>query len=144
MGLGAVGIAAVCCVLAGIFSHWGIQAVNGVGLLAGAVGACVSVLQRMTARTLALDIQTSSRMLEIFGAVRPLIGGIFGLITFCIFKGELISAVTLPSAPDAALAFVAVFGFLAAFNERFFQDMLKNAGRSLEPSSNPETTPAPS
>jgi hypothetical protein len=36
----------------------------------------------------------------------------------------------LPKATGTALAYVAVFTFVAGFNERFFQDMLANASNA--------------
>ncbi len=70
-------------------------------------------------------------MLVVFGALRPLIGGVFGLVTFCVLKAGLISALVVPTGAGEQLAFVAVFAFAAGFNERFFQDMLAGASKGL-------------
>ena len=124
--LGLLGLA-----VGGIFAIADVQAVDGVGLIAGGIGACVSVLQRMTSGTLELNFQAAGKMLKLFGALRPLVGGVFGMVTFCILKAGLISFLVLPSAIGEQLAFVATFAFIAGFNERFFQDMLANASQGL-------------
>jgi hypothetical protein len=131
MGFGAAALGIICCLMGACFGLWHIQAISGVGLLAGGIGACVSVLQRMTSETLVLNIQTDSKMLEIFGAIRPFVGGVFGLVTFCVLEAGLISALVVPTKVGPELAFVAVFAFAAGFNERFFQDMLKGASKGF-------------
>jgi hypothetical protein len=139
IALGSGVMTLLCLAIAGIFAWQHISAINGVGLAAGAVGACVSVLQRMTNGTLDLNAQAGHRMILAFGALRPFVGGIFGLVTFFVIRAELISVFVLPKATGSALAYVAVFSFVAGFNERFFQDMLANASNArAEPH---ETTP---
>jgi hypothetical protein len=130
IALGSSVMTLLCLVIAGIFAWQHISAINGVGLAAGAVGACVSVLQRMTNGTLDLNAQAGHRMILAFGALRPFVGGIFGLVTFFVIRAELISVFVLPKATGSALAYVAVFAFVAGFNERFFQDMLANASNA--------------
>lgn len=130
IALGASLMVVICAAVSGVFALEHINAVNGVGLAAGAVGACVSVLQRMTKGTLDLNAQAGHKMIVAFGALRPFVGGIFGLVTFCVIRAELISVFVLPKATGTALAYVAVFAFVAGFNERFFQDMLANASNA--------------
>jgi hypothetical protein len=131
MARGAFWLGLLCAAMGGCFILADIRAINGVGLLAGAVGACASVLQRMGSDTMELNFQAVNKMLLIFGGVRPFLGGVFGLVTFCVLKAGLISALSLPGGANAQLAFVTVFAFLAGFNERFFQDMLAGAGKGL-------------
>jgi hypothetical protein len=130
IALGAGIMMFLCAVIASIFALEHVKAINGVGLVAGAVGACVSVLQRMTKGTLDLNAQAGHKMIVAFGALRPFVGGIFGLVTFFVIRAELISVFVLPKATGTALAYVAVFAFVAGFNERFFQDMLANASNA--------------
>ena len=141
MAYGGLALGVLACMAGLAFLHWEVAAVNGVGLLAGAVGAGVSVLQRMTSGTLVLNFQTVARMLVAFGALRPFIGGIFGLLTFCVLKANLVSAIVLPTDPGQQLAFVTVFAFAAGFNERFFQDMLAEASRTRVPTQEPAPDP---
>jgi hypothetical protein len=131
MAVGAAILALVCGLIGLAFLHDHIRAVNGVGLLAGGVGACASVFQRMGRDSLDLNYQAVGKMLTIFGAIRPFIGAVFGLVTFCILKGGLLSFLKIPSDPADQLAFVAAFAFLAGFNERFFQDMLASASSGI-------------
>ena len=95
---------------------------------AGAIGALVSVLQRMTSSNLKLDFHAGKRMLTFFGAVRPIIGAVFGMALFVLFQGGLIPALGRPHVP---LAFFAAIGFLGGFNERFAQDMLVGSAKRL-------------
>jgi hypothetical protein len=132
IALGAVLMVVVCAAVAGIFALGHVQAINGIGLAAGAVGACVSVLQRMTKGTLDLNAQAGHKMIVAFGALRPFVGGIFGLVTFFVIRAELISVLVLPKATGTSLAYVAVFTFVAGFNERFFQDILANASNARQ------------
>jgi hypothetical protein len=130
MALGAALMLAVCGALAGILASEHIRVVNAVGLAAGAIGACVSVLRRMAKGNLEINAQSGNGMIIAFGAVRPVIGGIFGFVLYLVIRAELISFFTLPTNKGTALAYVSVFAFVAGFNERFFQDVLANASNS--------------
>lgn len=131
MAVGTAVLLAVCVLIAAVFAWQHVRAVNGVAVLAGGAGACLSVLQRMTAGSLELDYKSREGMLRLFGGVRPIVGAVFGMVTFCVIEARLISLLVLPHGAGAQLAFVAFFGFLAGFNERFFQDMLRDAGKGL-------------
>jgi hypothetical protein len=119
-GVGVIGV--VCVALAVAFSAYDVPAWYGIALLGGGIGATVSVLQRMASNQLRLDYDAGSGMLMALGAVRPLIGAVFGMVLFCAIDGGWLPSVDVSSAE--ALPFYAVLGFLAGFNERFAQDML--------------------
>jgi hypothetical protein len=128
MAWGSVVLGLFCGVLGAVFAWKHVAAVNGVGALAGGVGACLSVLQRLNTKRLELDFRNDRGMLRSFGGLRPIVGAVFGTITYCIIRAGLFpSAITVPKTPGPLLAFVAFFAFFAAFNERFFQDMLRTA-----------------
>jgi hypothetical protein len=131
MARGVLVLGVLCLALGGVLALAGVRAVYGVGFAAGGIGACISVLQRMTSGSLELNFQAAGKMLTLFGALRPLVGGMFGIVTFCILKADLISFLILPDRIGQQLAFVAAFAFLAGFNERFFQDMLASASQGL-------------
>lgn len=132
MAFGAAWLALLCLVIAGFFIWRQVPAVNGIAAIAGGAGAGLSVLQRMTSGSLELDYKSDPRMLKIFGGIRPFVGAIFGMIVFCIIKAGLLPTTLVPPKNTGALlAFVAVFGFLAGFNERFFQDMLQSASQGV-------------
>lgn len=122
--IGTVGVAVICLIGGGVFWLLGANAAYGIALPAGSLGAIVSVLQRMSSGKLVLDIDASRDMLEVFGAVRPLIGAVFGLAVTALLIGGLIPAVQVPAGQE--LAFFAGIGFLAGFNERWAQDILKS------------------
>lgn len=129
--LGSASLAMICAVLAVTFAATGTPAFYGVALLTGGVGAMVSLLQRMSTGRLKLDTSASRDLLELFGGVRPLIGAIFGIIVAAAIQGGLLPAIHIPTGQQ--LAFFAVVGFLAGFNERWAQDMLKSSGDGLRP-----------
>jgi hypothetical protein len=68
-------------------------------------------------------------MTKAYGALRPVIGGIFGLALFVLFEGGLLPAIEVEEGSN--LPFYAGVGFLAGFNERFAQDMLVGSGKPL-------------
>jgi hypothetical protein len=134
---GAAALAALCAILGLIFWWRGVDAAYGIALLTGGLGAMVSLLQRMSSGKLTLDIDASRDLLEVFGAMRPFIGAVFGLAVMALLLGGLIPAIEVPS--DQKLAFFAGVGFLAGFNERWAQDMLKSPTTQMGgPSSAPK------
>jgi hypothetical protein len=129
--LGSLSLALLCAVLAIVFAATGTPAFYGVAVPAGGVGAMVSLLQRMSTGRLKLDTSASRDLLELFGGVRPLIGAVFGIVVAAAVQGGLLPAIQIPTGQQ--LAFFAVIGFLAGFNERWAQDMLKASGDGLQP-----------
>lgn len=127
--VGAGFLFVLCLIGAGIFAAFGVDAAHGVALPAGGVGAMVSVLQRMSSGKLVLDVDAGRDLIEAFGAVRPFIGGIFGIALMAVLLGGLVPAIEVPD--DGELAFFAAIGFLAGFNERWAQDMLKDSSNQL-------------
>jgi hypothetical protein len=101
---------------------------GAVALPAGGIGALMSVLQRMTSGRMRLDVHAGRGMLTFYGAVRPFVGGIFGMAVFVLIAGGLVSAIEVTGAP---LPFYAGVGFLTGFSERLAQDMLAGASTQL-------------
>lgn len=126
---GMVALLGLCSAIAAAFWLSDLPAWYGVAFPAGALGALVSVLQRMTSGSLRLDVHSGSDMLATYGAVRPLVGAILGMVAFVLIAGELLPWVTVSDAP---LAFYTGIGFLAGFNERFAQDMLAGSADRLD------------
>jgi hypothetical protein len=119
-------VVALISMLIGLVFWWrGTDAAYGVALPAGGLGALVSLLQRMSSGKLVLDINASRDLLELFGAVRPLIGAVFGMAVTALLIGGLVPVIQIPE--NQELAFFAGVGFLAGFNERWAQDMLKKS-----------------
>ena len=94
-------------------------------LVAGAIGALVSVVQRINSGQFDLDYDVGRPYALFLGGLRPLIGGAFAMVITFAFTGGLLH---LPVAenetkPDRRLALL-VISFLAGFSERWAQDTL--------------------
>ena len=124
---GMATVAAVISAVAGLALSFGWM--SGVAaLIAGAVGAVVSVVQRINSGAFELDYDVGRPYAFFLGGLRPLIGGAFALaITFAFTSGLLHLPISAkdPEA-DHKLA-VFVVGFLAGFSERWAQDTLTTA-----------------
>jgi hypothetical protein len=94
-------------------------------LAAGAVGAVVSVIQRINTGTFELDYDVGDPYALFLGGLRPLIGGAFGMAITFAFDGGLLHLPVSASASthDRRLALL-VLAFLAGFSERWAQDTL--------------------
>jgi hypothetical protein len=121
------GMATVMLVVAAIGSLWlSISwAAPIAALIAGAIGAVVSVIQRINSGSFEVDYDVGGPYAFFLGGLRPLIGGAFAVAISFAFDGGLLH---LPVAANEAtndrrLALL-VIGFLAGFSERFAQDTL--------------------
>ena len=99
---------------------------------AGGVGALVSVMSRLTSGKLVVDYDIGRDTLRVFGALRPFIGAVFGLALFFALKSDVLNLQVGRSATNT-FPFYVFIGFLAGFSERWAQDMLLGAGKSLVP-----------
>ncbi|WP_181780518.1 hypothetical protein [Pseudonocardia pini] len=95
----------------------------------GAVGAVVSVFQRISKGSLRLDFTAPSGQLRMLGALRPAVGAVFGAIVQFGLVSGLLGATG--AQPPAAFGVFAVLGFAAGFSERFATDMVERAGQVL-------------
>jgi hypothetical protein len=137
------GIAAATLVLGAVAAPWlaFTWAAPVAALVAGAVGAVVSVLQRINSGTFELEYDVGRPYAFFLGALRPLIGGAFGMAITFAFSGHLLH---LPIAQGATtdeerLALV-VLAFLAGFSERWAQDTLTSVlPAAAEPSPKEKT-----
>ncbi len=108
---------------------------------AGAIGAVVSVLSRMTStregRKFAIDFEVGRPALRWLGSFRPFLGAIFGLVVYFALRGQLIQV-----KPESVREFeyYTVFAFLAGFSERFTQVILGGAEKTLKPTDAPPST----
>ena len=124
MLLGGALLVVLLAAAAIVFDRQHLPAYAGIGALGGGMGALVSVLQRMSSGKLHLEPKAAGRMLMTFGAVRPLLGAVFGMLVFAAMEGGLIPSVEIPDGSGHAAAFFGTLGFVAGFNERFAPDML--------------------
>ncbi len=110
-------------------------------LVAGAGGAVVSVLQRINGGTFELEYDVGRPYAFFLGALRPLVGGAFGMAITFAFSGGLLHLPVAQSAStnDRRLALL-VLAFLAGFSERWAQDTLTSVLPGVaEPSSKSKT-----
>lgn len=121
------GIAMVMVALAAFATLWLsiTWATPVAALAAGAVGAVVSVIQRINSGTFELDYDVGGPYAMFLGGLRPLIGGAFGMAITFAFDGGLLHLPVSASASthDRRLALL-VLAFLAGFSERWAQDTL--------------------
>jgi hypothetical protein len=124
--VGMLTVALVVAVTAGLFLtvEWKV----GVGaLVAGAVGAVVSVVQRINAGDFKVNYDFGRLYAFFLGGLRPLIGGAFAVvIAFAFSSGILHLPITSTNDEDQRLALLVV-SFLAGFSERWAQDTLATA-----------------
>lgn len=121
------GLATVTIALAAIATPW--LAVNWTApvaaLVAGALGALVSVIQRINSGKFELEYDVGGPYTFFLGGLRPLIGGVFAMAITFAFTGGLVQ---LPVASDESTAHrrlaLLVLAFVAGFSERWAQDTL--------------------
>jgi hypothetical protein len=111
-------------------------------LIAGAIGAVVSVIQRINNGHFDLEYDVGRPYAFFLGGLRPLIGGAFALAIAFAFKSGVLHLPlnTQHTASEEHFALV-VIGFIAGFSERFAQDTLAAAaGTALPAKPKPDTT----
>ena len=97
----------------------------GIGLVcfsAGAVGALMSVMSRLSSNKVRIDWEFGKDTLRTLGSLRPFVGGIFGLVTYLALKSGVIG-IDLSNNAGSSYYYI-VFSFAAGFSERLTQDML--------------------
>ena len=96
---------------------------------AGALGAVVSVIQRINSGTFDLAYDVGRPYVAFLGALRPVLGAAFGLVLYFAVASGLLDIFKLPSeSPQRFFAFF-VIAFLAGFSERWAQDTLTSLGQ---------------
>ena len=126
MLIGATLIVAICAV-AGVllkhpFNYWNGHPDSQYLLLctgAGAVGALMSVLSRMSGGDddrFSIDFEVGRPLLRRLGLYKPLVGSVFGVATYFLLAGGLLPTTT---ASGNRLYFYGIIAFLAGFSERF-------------------------
>jgi hypothetical protein len=132
MLLGSGALAIFCAAGGGLLYLFEEPAVLGIAFIGGAIGAVISVMQRLTKGNLELDFREPGRRVRFFGAVRPWIGAVFGLVIYALLESELLGfEVSAPNGVGPELAYFGVIGFFAGFNERFAQDVVSTSATEL-------------
>ena len=124
----AVGIAALGLLYStagSILDKEGVHASTIVGcLVAGALGAVVSVIARVNSGSFSLDSDIARGYTLFLGSLRPWIGSIFGLLIYFAVTSNFIQIFKVPTDETEAFYFFCVLAFGAGFSERWAQDTL--------------------
>jgi hypothetical protein len=106
--------------------------------LAGGAGALVSVMTRMTRGQLVLNYESGRRTIRLIGAMRPVIGALFGGALYLLLAGGLVTLAQTPE-HDATklLYFYTAIAFLAGFSERWAQDVVAGAETAVGATATP-------
>jgi hypothetical protein len=132
--VGMVFTAAVISLVAGICLTADWAGAEYAALIAGAVGAVISVVQRINAGQFDLEYDVGRPYAFFLGGLRPLIGGASALVIAFAFKSGVLH---LPLSSDASTSeeqfALIVLGFIAGFSERFAKDTLAAAAGTVVP-----------
>ena len=137
---GMATVAVLVSLLGGLFLwHYDGFQVGVVAAIAGAVGAVVSVIQRITNESFQVNYDIGRPYAFFLGGLRPMIGAAMAIaVTYTFDSGILHLPIASTSPHNEHLALVVV-GFLAGFSERWAQDTLATAlpdqGSSSAPAS---------
>jgi hypothetical protein len=120
---GMVAVAVAVAAVAGIWIAFDYMTPLA-ALIAGSVGAVVSVIQRINAGQFELDYDVGRPYAFFLGGLRPLIGGSLALVISFAFSGGLLHLPVASGDPDAKRLALLVVAFVAGFSERWAQDAL--------------------
>jgi len=109
-------------------------------LIAGALGALVSVVTRMSADKFHVRHEVGRSYVQRVAAFRPFIGGVFGLLVYFALQGGLIRQLDVPEDPRDRFAFFLVLAFAAGFSERLVKEVLRSTDGGDEASTRPAQT----
>ena len=98
---------------------------------AGAVGALVSVLTRMSSNQFRVDYEVGRATIWKLGSFRPFIGAIFGVMLFFIVKSGLLSIDLSEKSDSETFFFYGTLAFLTGFNERFTNVLFGKAEQTI-------------
>jgi len=123
------GMASVAVAVAGIAGVWiAFDYMTPLAaLIAGAVGAVVSVIQRINAGHFELDYDVGAPYAFFLGGLRPLIGGSLALVISFAFSGHLLHLPMADGDAHATRLALLVVAFVAGFSERWAQDALASS-----------------
>jgi tetrahydromethanopterin S-methyltransferase subunit G len=92
---------------------------------AGAIGAFVSVLQRMASdKSFPVHYDLGKRVLYMLGSYRPVLGAVFGVFTYFVLASGILG--TSQPADTNSLYYYGALAFVAGFSERFTRVLAKS------------------
>lgn len=131
---GMVFTAAMISLVVGIALAAGWAGAEYAALISGAIGAVVSVIQRINNGHFDLEYDVGRPYAFFLGGLRPLIGGAFALAIAFAFKSGVLNLPLSKGRSEAQERFaLVVLGFIAGFSERFAQDTLAAAAQTAVP-----------
>jgi hypothetical protein len=117
-----------------------------ISLAAGALGAFVSVLQRISSdkSKFTVHYDLGKRTLYMLGSYRPVLGAVFGVFTYFVLASGILQLKPLDNT-KTALYYYGTLAFVAGFSERFTQVLAKSV-EGLVPAqgTTDESDPGPS
>jgi hypothetical protein len=93
-------------------------------LLAGALGAVVSVVARINSGRFDLEYDVGRAYPFFLGGLRPLMGAIFGVALYFAVSSGRLDVIPGSTTDDERFYAIVVIGFLAGFSERWAKDTL--------------------
>jgi hypothetical protein len=128
--LGAAGIVALAGIAIAVNGASGEGIWAGV-LAGGAVGALLSVLERLTRGALRVQFESGSTALTVSGITRPVVGALSGLTLFVLVKGDFVLPLVKQAAAADQAYFFCALALIAGFSERLLKDVLGNAAGAV-------------
>jgi hypothetical protein len=93
-------------------------------MIAGAIGAVVSVIQRINTGSFEVEHDVGRTYVAFLGALRPAIGAVFGMALSLAVTSKMIRLPGVADTGDEHFAALLVVSFFAGFSERWAQDTL--------------------
>jgi hypothetical protein len=108
--------------------------------IAGALGAVVSTASRIDENSFAVDYELGRFTISALGAIRPLLGAVFGIALYSALVSGLLSLFKVPTDDvTQQLYFFLVIAFVAGFSERWAKGVLIGLGSPKEAPPPPST-----
>ncbi len=145
MALGIAALGLTYLALSNLLTAQDINRATVVGtLVAGGVGAVVSVIARVNSGSFALDSDVPRGYTLFLGSLRPWIGSVFGLLIYLAVESKFVQLFDVPKTFPENLYSLCVLAFAAGFSERWAQDTLTGGltGRGRAKQQQPATAKA--
>src|SRR5262249_8703286 len=117
---------ALCGLACGLWLTLGERDLFG-SLIAGAIGAVISVIQRINAGSFELEYDVGGLYVFFVGSPRPASGAVCGTVLSRAVKSGVVAMPGLTDDPDKRFAALLVIAFFSGFSERWAQDTLATA-----------------
>lgn len=141
---GMATVAVVVSLAALLFLHFA-WSVGVAAAVAGAVGAVVSVIQRINAGSFRVHYDVGRPYAFFLGGLRPMIGAAFAIAIAFTFASGLIDLPLSSSVTDDKRMALVVISFMAGFSERWAKDTLSSVvpHAADPPQDEPQLQPQP-